>query len=330
MKQQQFETHRQASWDRFRAELDALEARGRRANAARRATDPEFPALYRAVCGDYALARSRGYSPGLMTDLHDLVRRGYRALYRRRVRPLHAAWRFMTLDFPATLRRHALLFWLAMGLLFVPMAAIGIASYLDSEVIYSLMDQSQIGDVEFAYDPARAKPGRDSDREADTDLAMFGFYIMNNIGLGFRSFASGVLFGVGSVFFLVFNGLYIGAIAGHLTRIEFGGTFWPFVSGHGPYELTAIAVSGAAGLLIGKALLAPGNRTRAAALRENARDAVVLVGGAAVMLLFAAVVEAFWSAGPVPAPVKYGVGAVGWLVVALYLTLAGREVKLGS
>jgi uncharacterized membrane protein SpoIIM required for sporulation len=99
------------------------------------------------------------------------------------------------------------------------------------------------------------------------------------------------------------------------------------VSGHGPYELTAIAISGAAGLLLGKALIAPGRRTRLAALRVNARDAVTLVGGAALMLLLAAAVEAFWSGSGGPSGLKYGVGAVGWVLVALYLGLAGRRAE---
>jgi uncharacterized membrane protein SpoIIM required for sporulation len=154
---------------------------------------------------------------------------------------------------------------------------------------------------------------------------MFGFYIMNNVGIGFRTFASGLALGIGSVFILFFNGIFIGAAAGHLTRLDFDSTFWPFVSGHSSYELTAIAISGAAGLLLGKALIAPGRRTRLAALRANARDAVTLVGGAALMLLLAASVEAFWSGGGAPNGVKYGVGAVGWVLVALYLGLAGRR-----
>ena len=61
--------------------------------------------------------------------------------------------------------------------------------------------------------------------------------------------AAGLLFGLGSVLFLIFNGLIIGAICGHLTEIGYGQTFWSFVIGHGAFELTAIALAGAAGLL---------------------------------------------------------------------------------
>ncbi|MBK1723288.1 stage II sporulation protein M [Thiocystis violacea] len=324
MKQQQFEAAHAALWEQYRGVLRALEAGGKTGRQAPVPDPRPFPQLYRHVCAHYALARSRGYSPGLIADLHDLARRGYRQLYRRRTRLLKASLGFMARDFPRTLRRHAGAFWLGMALLFLPMLGMGVAAHQDEEVIHSLMSSLEIANLEELYDPANRKPGRSQARQADTDFAMFGFYIMNNVGIGFRSFASGLLFGVGTAVILVFNGLFIGAAAGHLTRLDYGETFWTFVSGHGPYELTAIAISGAAGLLLGKALLAPGNRSRLAALRANARDAIVLVGGAGIMLLLAAIVEAFWSSGTAPGAVKYGVGLAGWVLVALYLTLAGR------
>ena len=71
-----------------------------------------------------------------------------------------------------------------------------------------------------------------------------------------------MLFGVGTIFYLLFNGVFLGAVAGHLTGLGYIETFWGFVSGHSSFELTAIMLSGAAGLRIGMALIAPGNRTR--------------------------------------------------------------------
>jgi len=324
VRQQAFETTHDAAWADYRRQLDRLEGPARRQGATAEHDLDRFPRRYRQLCAQYALASSRAYSPGLIADLHDLVRRGYRQLYRRRIPLIRPAVAFMAERFPRTLRRHAVLFWLASALFLLPMFVIGVGTYRDAELVYSLIESDQVAEMESMYDPVNRKPGRASERQADTDVAMFGYYIMNNVGLGFRCFAWGLLLGLGSAFILAFNGLYIGAIAGHLTRIDEGGVFWPFVSGHAPYELTAIVISGAAGLLLGRALLAPGNRTRLAALRLDALDAVVLVGGAALMLLFAAVVEAFWSSGSAAPWLKYGVGGAGWLLVAIYLTVAGR------
>lgn len=322
MKQDAFEAAASPIWTDYRAMLDALEnPRQRRAHVP---TLSSFPQLHRRLCSDYALARSRRYSPGLIAELEGLVRRGHRQLYRRGSAPLRATLDFMARQFPRTLRRHSKVFWIAAALFFLPMIGMGIAVHQDADLVYSLLDAEQVAELESLYDPARHTPGRGSERQADTDVAMFGFYVMNNVGIGFRTFAGGLILGLGSLVILLVNGLSIGAVAGHLTRLDYGATFWPFVSGHGPYELTAIAICGAAGLLLGQALLAPGQRTRLAALRANARDAVILVGGAAVLLVFAAVIEAFWSAGPAPAGLKYGVGVLGWVLVGVYLALAGR------
>jgi len=327
MRQAPFEAAHAAQWADYRRLLSALEGRGR---------DPSpdlplarFPALYRRLCAHYALARARRYAPGLIGELHELVRRGYPHLYRRRRAWLAPALGFMAGGFPRTLRRHARVCALAAALFFLPGLLMGLACGQDGELIFSLMDAAQVAELESMYDGA-GKTGRGAERQADTDFMMFGFYVMNNIGIGFRTFAAGLLVGLGSLVILIYNGLAIGAAAGHLTGLGFGSNFWPFVSSHSPFELTAIAICGAAGLLLAAALLAPGRRTRLGALRANARDAVVLVGGAALMLLLAAVVEAFWSAGGAPAGVKYGVGGLGWVAVILYLTLAGRDGPGGA
>ena len=250
MRQGPFEATHTAEWADYRRLLTALEDRGRDPSPDLMA---RFPTLYRRLCAHYALARARRYAPGLIAELHDLVRRGYPHLYRRRSAWLAPTLGFMAADFPRTLRRHARVCALAAALFFLPLLVMGLACGQDGELIYSLMDAAQVAELESMYDPAGGKPGRVSERQADTDLRMFGFYVKNNIGVGFRTFGAGLLLGLGSVLILIYNGLAIGAAAGHLTRLGFGATFWPFVSSHSPFELTAIAISGAAGLLLGRA-----------------------------------------------------------------------------
>jgi len=157
---------------------------------------------------------------------------------------------------------------------------------------------------------------------------MFGFYISNNISVSFRTFASGILFGVGSIFFLVFNGLLMGAVAGHLTNAEFTQTFFSFVVGHGSFELTAIAISGAAGLKLGYSLLAPGNLMRKESLMRASKVAIQLVYGVIIMLVIAAFIEAFWSSNNVLMPwQKYLVGGFLWALVIGYFVFSGRSVN---
>jgi uncharacterized membrane protein SpoIIM required for sporulation len=155
---------------------------------------------------------------------------------------------------------------------------------------------------------------------------MFGSYISHNVGIAFQCFAGGFFFGIGSLFFLVYNGAVIGGIAGYLTERGLASTFYSFVVTHGAFELTAIVLSGAAGLRLGHALLAPGRRTRVQSLVLAARESAVIVYGLTVMLVAAAAIEAFWSAATwIPAAVKYGVAALCWGAVLGYLTFQGRR-----
>jgi uncharacterized membrane protein SpoIIM required for sporulation len=154
---------------------------------------------------------------------------------------------------------------------------------------------------------------------------MFGFYIWNNVRIGFQTFAGGMLAGVGSAWFLGANGVIIGAVAGYLTQAGFGETFWSFVAGHSAPELLAIVLSGAAGFKLGLAIIAPGNLSRKSALIAAAKPAVRMMYGAAVMFMFAAFVEAFWSPmTEVPFNLKITAGVAAWIVFLAYFAFAGR------
>ena len=326
MKQQQFEQQFAAQWREFAKWLDQLEASPHR----RHAECIDFPARYRTLCGHYAMARERRYSSSLVDQLQQLVRRGQGQLYRHRGQWLWRLARFVSHGFPAAIRRQAGPFWLACALFWLPAIVIGLATYADSDRIYMVTDRVTVAQMESMYDPDSDHPGRSEERASDSDFYMFGFYVYNNVGIGFRTFAGGILFGLGSVFFLLFNGLHIGAIAGHLTGMGYITTFWGFVAGHSALELMAICISGAAGLVLGRALLMPGPYRRLTALRLAAASAIELMLGAMLMLFMAAFVEAFWSStSAVPAAVKYTVGIVLWLLLAGYFLFLGRRHESG-
>jgi uncharacterized membrane protein SpoIIM required for sporulation len=189
-----------------------------------------------------------------------------------------------------------------------------------------VVDASQVREFEQMYDPSRRTIG--FERDGASDFLMFGYYIRHNIGIGFQTFAGGMLAGVGSLVILAFNGIAIGAVAGHLTRIGYAETFWSFVCGHGAFELTAIVLCGMAGLMLGRALVAPGNLRRSEALRQQARLSVRIIYGATLFLVLAALLEAFWSSSrSIPAEAKYAVATLLWGGVALYFLRAGRSAE---
>jgi uncharacterized membrane protein SpoIIM required for sporulation len=116
-------------------------------------------------------------------------------------------------------------------------------------------------------------------------------------------FAGGIFLGVGSLVLLAYNGLSIGASAGHFANVGLLDYLLTFILGHGALELFAIWVAGAAGFLLGRSAVAPGRLSRTDALVVSGRVAIRMVGATALLLLVAGMIEGFVSAG------GYGVGA---------------------
>ena len=291
-------------------------------------TQADFPDLYRDVCQHLSLAQSRRYSPYLIERLSFLIDRAHQVFYR----PGHihgesaaaSLLTFFTRTFPQTVRNESQWLWLSSAVFYLPLLLMIVLIQLWPEFVYSVMTPDTVAGMEAMYDPQAEHIGRE--RGSDSDSKMFGFYIFNNTGIGFRTFATGLLFGIGSLFTLMFNGLHIGAAAGHLTQIGYGGTFWPFVSGHSAMELTAIALSGAAGLKLGFSLLIPGRKSRYQAMLDAAKISVKIMAGAALMFFIAAFIEAFWSSSQsIAANIKYIVGIAMWLIVFSYFAFAGQE-----
>lgn len=326
MKQRPFEERYAAGWRAFAARLDRLERQAPAKNAPQTTPLPvaELPSAYRQLCQQLAIARHRRYSASLLARLNQLALRAYQQIYRAPQRRWPVVLRFLTADFPQRVRADAGLFWLCAALFYLPLLGMGWAVYQAPELVYSLLSPESVADLEAMYAPGKAGAGRN---DAD-DLAMFGYYIYNNIGLGFRTFAGGMLLGVGAAFMLLLNGVFIGAVSGYLTARGFVETFYTFIAGHGAFELTGIVLAGVAGLKLGWAVAAPGRLRRVESLRRAAASGVRLILGVVALLLLAAFIEAFWSSNrAIPAEIKYAVGGAGWLLVILYLTLAGRRAS---
>ncbi|MBG7027742.1 stage II sporulation protein M [Pseudomonas aeruginosa] len=321
MKQSLFEQRHQAAWQRFDKRLAFLE-KGRKLEGS----SEDFAADYRRLCQQLALAQERGYSSHLIDQLQQLVMRGHQQFYRHRSHLGSRILGFLLAGLPRLVREEWRSIAVASLLFYGSALLMGLLVYHFPDLIYSVVSPDKVSEMESMYAPETTRLGPLGARDTSDDWEMFGFYVMNNIGIAFQTFASGVLLGLGSLFFLLFNGLMIGSGGGPLTQIGYVQTFWPFVIGHGAFELTAITFAGAAGLKLGWALLAPGRLTRGEALRLAARRSVQLIAGVIVLLLLAAFTEAYWSSISHFQPrVKYVVGAVLWLLVGAYFLLAGRS-----
>jgi len=124
---------------------------------------------------------------------------------------------------------------------------------------------------------------------------------------------------------LAINGLKIASIVALTYRAGYGNELVTFMVGHGVVELSCIFIAGGAGLLIGSAMIMPGDLTRADALKTRGMEAVRLMIGVAIFLVVAGTIEGFISPAPIDPRIKYGIGAITGVAMFSYLLFVGRD-----
>ncbi|MGB1012915.1 MAG: stage II sporulation protein M [Nannocystaceae bacterium] len=280
-----------------------------------------FAEDYRVVCGHLMYARSTGFGSELVSYLDGLAARAHNVLYGARPFRMGALWALVGRRFPRALRRRWRAFGISNLLFYGPFFAALLLTLQSPGFAAEVLPKSMLEGMADMYSTSH------TGREIGTDAAMAGHYIYNNIGIAFRCFATGILLGLGSMFFLVYNGLIIGTVVGYVIYRGHGENILTFVCGHGSFELTGIVISGAAGMVMGYALVDTGGRSRLESLRACGPDVGAMISGAGLMLLIAAFIEGFWSPSGIAPPIKWSVAAGLWLAVAVYLVIAGRGAR---
>ena len=317
MTQQSFVTRREKFWNEYEEAV-----RGGRKKLWKRAS--WFPRGYRELTQDLNTAKAHGFDPSIIERLNSLVLEGNQILYSQRSWSLKAVVDFVFRLFPQALRSQWRTFAVSLLIFYGLAFFFGYLCVRNPSFVSQLLGEDTILNLEHMYDPASSHYL--TPRDASSDADMFGFYIYNNISIAFRTFAGGILAGIGSLFFLSFNGAFLGAAAGHIINAGFGQTFFPFIIGHSSFELTAVVLSAQAGLLLGYRLFVTKGLSRAASLKTAGKTALPIIAGAALMLVVAACIEAFWSSRhELPLTIRYGAGIAGWILMILYLVFAGRE-----
>jgi uncharacterized membrane protein SpoIIM required for sporulation len=317
MTRDQFVKSRETEWQQFEELLTVAERN--RTPKWNGEQSSEFSRLFRSTCYDLSFATSQEWGTGIARYLNGLVARGHNCFYRSHSGSIRSVINFLVFEFPILLRSNLSYFLVALILSVVPGAVCGIIVAHDSSLAGRILPGSTQAQFDKMY----------SDRDRDqfgtgSEGIMAGFYVRNNVGVAFRCFATGILCGIGTIFFLIYNSIMIGTVAGYMVAQGHSERFFSFVISHGSFELTAIVISGAAGLVIGHAIVHPGRMSRWDALRTRGKVAIKLALGSGAMLVVAAVIEAFWSPSGAPPILKYIVGTGFWILVVTWLSMAGR------
>jgi uncharacterized membrane protein SpoIIM required for sporulation len=301
------------TWDRLAA-LTARADRGLRRMPA--AELDELVRLYQRVSTHLSYARTNYRDPALAARLTGLVAAAGSTVYGARPRTWRSFVRFFSVTFPAAVW-HARRAVLVAAVLFVgPALAMGV--WLGNSD--RALEASAPAEVREAYVATEFEDYYSSEPAAEFATSVF----TNNIRVAFLCFAAGILLCVVTAWLLVFNGANVGLAGGLFAAAGQTPRFFGLILPHGLLEISALVIAAAAGLRLGWAIIAPGDRLRRDALAEEGRRSVVIVIGLVVAFLVAGLIEGFVTGRPWSTAVRVGIGSLVWVVFVLYVVVQGR------
>jgi len=305
------------SWQQLEDLLKVVDKRGLK--ALDRQQLRELGRLYRATSADLSRARALKLSNEVQVYLNNLVVKAHNQVYQTHDDRLGSLWRFLYRGFPLLVQQNIVYVTVAFMLFIVPCAG----------CYFEAVKDVHFGQMEVS--PGRALVSDDlwhmienkrlwTDSIQDNGPAISSLIATNNIRVAISAFVLGISFGLGTVVVLISNGMSIGTIFGVCQDYGMAMRLLAFVAGHGVLELSAIFISGGAGLLLGKSLMFPGQFSRSDSLRRTAKPAMQLFAGCVLLLLIAGAIEGFVSPRTdISAQTKYLVSLATAILLLVYL-----------
>lgn len=315
MRSEDFVAQRRDDWNRLEDLL--TRSGGGRLNPLTPAQVLTMAALYRRATADLARAQRDWPEEPVHRYLNGLVARGHGTVYRRGGEFRKRMRRFYVETLPRTYRQAWPYLLASAALLFVPAIVSYFVVIANPDAAYAIAPAKVIDDVHHHELWTHIPPGQ--------RVEMAGLISINNIWVSMLAFALGVVFGLPVLYVLITNGIHLGGIFGLTQLYGLSGGLFDFVIGHGVLELSIVIAQGAGGLMMGWALISPGNRTRSDALVIATRRAFTLLLGLAPVLLVAGTIEGNISPSNAPFLVKLTIGLTTGLLFYSYLLLSGRE-----
>jgi len=254
----------------------------------------DFGRIYRSVSADLSRARAMNLGAETQIYLNNLLVRAHNQVYQTKQNRWADLFNFLWYGFPALVRKHILYTALALMIVAVP-TSVGFFMTMQ-DVHFAQLEVSQGHPIvsDEMWDMIEHRKMW-TDAAQDNSAPVSSLIATNNIRVCVLAFVLGFTFGLGTTFVLFNNGLMLGTVFGVCHTYGMADRLLAFIAPHGVLELTAIFISGGAGLLISRSLLFPGRYKRMDSLKLVSREATGLFCGCIPLLLVAGMIEGFIS-----------------------------------
>lgn len=325
---QRFQAQARPRWTQLETLLGTLE--GRPDRRLKPAEAELLQELYAQTAADLNRVAHGALAPQLRQYLERLVARAYAELYY--APPVRSElwrprrWLRIFSAFPEAFRRQSRYFALAVVITLLGCALGGLAVRFDPASVDVLLSADYLRNP--GYRVHQDEQGKN--RHLDTPQIEAEFssqLITHNIQIALLAAALGVTFGIGTALLLFENGLLLGAVAVRYTQQGFGLFVTAWLLPHGAFEIPSILIAGQAGFYLARLLL---RRREDRNMRESIREWLLLIAGLAMMLVWAGLMEGFFSqhqAPVLPYGLKVAVGGAELALLTIYLALVGRKSK---
>jgi uncharacterized membrane protein SpoIIM required for sporulation len=324
---ERFVVQEQPHWRRLEKMLAQFE--DTRAQRPSLETLKEFHYLYERTAAGLARITTFSSERDLREYLEHLVSRAYTEIHSTRDRPHRLAplhWFLHTL--PQTFRRQIGAFWLATALLTVGAIFGGVLVLIDPQAKEVVLPFSQLlGDPKERV--AMEESGSAMNRLTGVKSSFAASLMQNNIRVSILAMALGMTFGAGTLIVVFYNGVILGAVVVDYVAAGETAFLLGWLLPHGAIEIPAILIGAQAGLVLARALIGRGDRDpMKVRLRKTGNDLMTLMFGVALMLVWAGLIEAFFSqyhAPILPYSVKIAFGVVELVLLVFFFSRCGRE-----
>jgi uncharacterized membrane protein SpoIIM required for sporulation len=311
-------------WDELQNALHRIDAEPERSMGLAEVQRLHY--LYERCSSDLSRLDTFSTEPRLRGFLESLVSRAYSEIHETRA-PVRLRWKAMLLAFPRAFRRHLGAFRLSVGITLLGVAFGCFAMWRDPQSKAVLMPFP--GLMETPGQRVAKEESVTRDRLRGQKSSFSAELMQHNIRVTVFTMALGITWGAGTLISLFANGVILGAVAQDYVAAGQGKFLAGWLLPHGSIEIPAILLGGQCGFIIAGALIGWGRReSRAERFRAVGHDLIAIVCGAAGMLVWAGLMEAFVSQyhqPVVPYELKIALGVCEIAALSAFLGWAGRE-----